>query len=213
MIMVWQKAIRGLIVHHRLWVLLIFYLTLAVGYNIFLPIVNSDDHDEGAQFRYLNFIFNKQGLPVNVQEREAAGYRGDDPPLYPGLATILFSWVEATDDVLLNRPEATEAFARESLDNWIFQTVRFNFPFQGSVLLFHLSRFYSSVLGAGVILITSFTALELFPGKKTRALMAAMLLALIPRFIFMSSSVSDDNMNFIGQSFDPIDRGIALIPD
>ncbi len=112
-----------------------------------------------------------------------------------GLAALLFSSIDAEDVSFLEKRGPTSHLTRESTaGHWLFQTVRLDYPYEGAVLLWHLSRSFSSLLGAGAVLMTYFMALELFPGKKTRALTAAALLAFIPRFVFMSSTLNDDNI-------------------
>ncbi|MEW5958812.1 MAG: glycosyltransferase family 39 protein, partial [Chloroflexota bacterium] len=180
--------------HNRLLILLILYLLLTAGYNVSLPIINSDDHDETAHFRYIHFIAQNHRLPSNMQERSLVGHRSLSgyPPFYQGVAGFLFSWIDAEDITFLEKPSI---LIREIINgNWIFQTARLEFPYQGAVLLWHLSRLFSSLLGAGAIAITYFIVLTLRPAKKTGALMAAAGLAFIPRFVFMTSTISDDNM-------------------
>jgi len=185
----------SIIAHKRLFILLILYLSLTTGYNVILPIINSDDHDESAHFRYIHFIAENYRIPSTVEERLQVGHRAKSgyPPLYQGVTTLIFSWVEPKDLTFQEKPPT---LVREVMagQNWIFQTARLTIPYEGAVLLWHLSRFFSSLLGAGAVIITYLTTLELFPGKKTKALLAAALLAFLPRFVFMSATISDDNM-------------------
>lgn len=181
--------------HKRLLVLLALYLCLTTGYNVILPIINSDDHDEAAHFRYIHFIAENHRLPENMEERLAVGHRAKSgyPPFYQGITALLVSWIEADNLTFLEKPSIS---VREVMagQNWLFQTTGLNLPYQNAVLFWHLGRFFSSLLGAGAAIMTYAIALELFPGKKAIALLAAAMLAFMPRFVFMSATLSDDNM-------------------
>ncbi len=184
-----------ILAHKRLLILLVVYLCLTAGYNVILPIINSDDHDEAAHFRYIHFIAENHRLPENMEERLVVGHRAKSgyPPFYQGVAGLLFSWGGAEDIGFLDKPSI---LIREIMatQQWLFQTTRLSYPYQGAVLFWHLGRLFSSLLGAGTVIMAYFTTLELFPSQKTKALLAAALLAFIPRFVFMSSTLSDDNM-------------------
>jgi hypothetical protein len=56
--------------------------------------------------------------------------------------------------------------------------------------MWHLGRMVSIILGMGVIVVTFFTALELFPGNYWLAVVAAASIAFVPTFILISSSMS-----------------------
>jgi hypothetical protein len=63
-------------------------------------------------------------------------------------------------------------------------------PFRGAVLMWHLGRVVSIILGAGVIVVTFFTVLEIFSGDYWLAVVAAAIIAFVPTFVLISSSVS-----------------------
>jgi len=190
--------------HGKLYLLLLVYLLLTTAYNLSLPLIKSDDDDENAHFRYIRFIAMDHHLPASWQERQAAGYRARDgyPPFYHAIAGLLLSWVDGKDIVFWWDQSEFSVLPRESMPQQIdvgdtitvFQTAFMDNFHQGFVLLWHLSRLFSSLLGVGTLMITYFTALELFPGKKVMALVAAATVAFIPRFVLISANASDDNM-------------------
>jgi hypothetical protein len=162
-----------------------------------LPIVNGDDHDETGHFQYIQFVTENHRLPLSAQDRTQAGHvaHGGQPPLYHLLASLGLFWVNAEDISFITPPALNSYLTQEStVRDWELQTVRLNLPYEGPVLLWHLSRFYSSILGAAAVLMTYVITLELFPGQKGRALTAAALLAFIPRFVFMGSTINNDNL-------------------
>jgi hypothetical protein len=190
--------------HGKLYLLLIVYLLLATAYNLSLPLIKSDDDDEHAHFKYVQFIAVNHHLPATVPEREAAGYRARDgyPPFYHAVAGFLLSWVDGKDMVYWWDRGGASVLASEAMPQQfgngvviaVVQPALMDNFHQGFVLLWHLIRLFSGLLGTGTLGLTYFTTLNLFPGKQAIALTATATLAFIPRFVFVSANASDDNM-------------------
>ncbi|MBN1995581.1 MAG: glycosyltransferase family 39 protein, partial [Anaerolineae bacterium] len=183
--------------HGKLYILIVVFLLLTSTYNITLPLGRG--YDEFAHFQYIRFMAEHLRPPMTETERGQGGYKSrHHPPFYQGVAGFLFSWVDSEDTVfkrVVYGDIPQEALIFEVQDvHWFLPTEIMNYPYQQAILLWHLSRLFSSLLSAGAIIVTYFTALELFPGKKTWVLLAAATLAFIPRFVYTSSVASDDNM-------------------
>jgi hypothetical protein len=69
------------------------------------------------------------------------------------------------------------------------------FPGSGAAFATYLLRFYSLALGAGTIYVTYKLGRELLPNRPIIALTAAGLNAFLPMFLFVSASVSNDNLS------------------
>ena len=186
-----------LLKHGKLYSLVMLFFLLAMAYNVALPLGRG--YDEVAHFRYIRFIAEQHRPPITEAEQGQGGYKSrHHPPFYHGLTGLLFSWVDSEDTVFkqINFGDIPKyALIQDVLDvHWFLHTEIMNFPYQGAVLLWHLSRLFSSLLAAGTLIVVYFTVLELYPGQKCRALLAAAALAFIPRFVFTGSVASDDNL-------------------
>lgn len=182
--------------HSKLYFLLVMYLLLATGYNIIFPTLNADDADETAHFRYIHWISEQNRLPTTTEERRQAGVRAKDgyPPFYQ-ILTAMFasSWDDGGDTAFIRQRNDTAVLVREVRNgHWLFHTIAMQLPYEGPFLLWHLGRLFSSLLGALTIALTYFLTLELFPNRRSLAILAAASIAFIPRFVFTTSNLSDD---------------------
>ena len=182
--------------HYRLLILLVGYLIIVTAYNITVPLAEGDD--EFGQFRYIRFIAEHQRLPQTPEERTVASYKSSHPPLYHGLTALLFQSVDSSETEfkrILYAEVPQQALIYELMDvNWIVPTAIMEYPYQGAVLLWHLSRLFSSLLSIGVLVMIYVIVLELMPGKKSYALIAVFIIAFIPRFSFSGATTTDDTM-------------------
>jgi hypothetical protein len=181
--------------HWKLIALLAVYLGLTIGYNLIVPLVNGDDADETANFTYIHWLSIYDRLPENKEERHAAGIRARDgyPPLYQILASRLAVGFDPGDIGFTKRRGDTDLLLPEATDgHWMPYTIAMRPPYQGPYLLWHLGRLFSAILGAGTVILTYFLMLELFPGRKSEALLAAAILASTPRFVFSTATLGDD---------------------
>lgn len=173
-------------------VLLIFGLITGMN-SIWLPLHKAPD--EIAHFQYSRFIAAHSRLPINYEEREAAGFKSDWPPLYHILVAGLTGWSDSPDPPYLKFVWESPRFdmVRELLDTKRLANTEDELrPYRGVVRMWHLGRLVSIVLSMGTIVVTFFTALQFFPGSYDRAIVAAAIIALVPTFTFISSALSDD---------------------
>jgi len=188
--------------HAPLLLVLLIYVALAVAHSRVAPL--SIGNDEWAHFLYARFIAEHGRLPVNLAEREnkdEAGTKSDDPPLYHLLAAGVNSAVNPQPERLLRPVNGLPR--RQLADNTV---VSFAFlvhngyelpPFRGEVLLWHVGRALSIIFGAGIIVLTYITSLTLFPNRRKQALLAAALLAFMPAFIFHNSVMTYDGLGAV----------------
>jgi 4-amino-4-deoxy-L-arabinose transferase-like glycosyltransferase len=181
--------------HRGLFFLIVLYVILAWLDSITIPLGKAPD--EYVHFLYVRFLIDHGRPPINIEEQTEAGYKSDQPPLYHSLVALLttpidvseppsfkFSWEPASRqliDIVLPRA----LLIRTNDETW---------PFKGLFLAWFAGRWISILLSSLTLIITYFTALEIFPGQRWLALAASGTLAFMPRFIVIGSVLSDDNM-------------------
>jgi hypothetical protein len=171
---------------------MLIYAAVATLHSVIAPLTVGND--EWAHFLYTRFIAEHGRLPINLAEREEAGYKSDAPPLYHVLVSTVTGGVEPTR---LLRPidSPRRQLADNIVDSYALVHTAVELPpYRGEVLLWHLGRVLSVLFGMAVIGLTYMTGLELFPGRR-RALLAAAWLAFLPAFIFHSSVLSYESLS------------------
>ncbi|NLG48944.1 MAG: phospholipid carrier-dependent glycosyltransferase [Chloroflexi bacterium] len=177
-------------------IILALYLALGVLYGAVNPLFESPD--ELMHYPYVKQLADGGGLPVQGADSEALWEQeGSQPPLYYALSAALTHWID-TDDLLELRQLNPHAQVGIPLapgnKNVLIHTAREAFPWQGSVLAVHLIRLFSLLLGAGTVACTYLLARHVVPDRPEIALGAMAVNAFIPQFLFISSSVNNDNL-------------------
>ena len=175
----------------RLALVLLVYGLLSFAHTIWLPLGQAPD--EVDHFLYTRFIAQHGRLPLNYEERETAGKKAYLPALYHSISGALVGWSDSDAPPILKlirqspRFDLIRAlFHTESLINTEDELA----PYRGVVLMWHLGRMVSIIWGLGVIVTTFLTTLEIFPGNYRLAVISAAIIAFVPTFIFISSSIS-----------------------
>jgi hypothetical protein len=181
--------------HWPLLIVLAAYLAVALTYGLLYPL--GEPPDERAHVDAIRFIGEEGHLPRNPAERNAAGYKSDFPLLYHAITGIGTSWVDY--DVLPSLKKNAASPRRILIEDGLlpftfFHTEDEAFPYYGIVLGWHLSRLASTLLSAGTLIVTYVAVLAIRPGDHWLALGVTAVLAAIPRFHFMASVASDENL-------------------
>ncbi|HEY6041142.1 MAG TPA: hypothetical protein VIX58_03345, partial [Anaerolineae bacterium] len=189
------------------WLLLILvaYLALTSLYNLTTPILETPD--AVWHYAYVRQLAFKRELPV-VDAEGVAPYRheGLQPPLYYAIGALWIGWMNP--DEASNLP-ARNPYAQIGLPlagsndnrNAFLDAPGLVNPLSGGSVAIHILRFYSTLLGAGTVLLTYLSAREILltwdskvgPGNGA-ALLATAFVAFLPQFLFVSASVSNDNL-------------------
>ncbi len=175
----------------RLGLILIIFFILSLAHVVWVPL--HDPPDEIAHFQYSQFIARTGRLPLNAQERQAAGYLSFWPPLYHAITAIVTGWSDSSDPPYLKFVWESPRFdlASELLDTKrLANTEDELWPYRGVVLMWRLGRVVSVFFSMGTIMMAFFTALEFFPGNYRLAILAAAIIAFVPAFIYMSAAMS-----------------------
>ncbi len=176
--------------------ILFAFIGLGVTYSLVTPIFEASD--EIWHYPIVKHIADTGTLPVQRPGVEQPWRQeGSQPPLYYVVAALATSWIDTSDmaELLWPNPHAQIGIPlAEGNKNMIIHTARESFPYRGTVLAVHLIRFLSVLMGATTVLLTYLISLELFPSRQSLAIGAAAINAFNPMFIFITSSVSNDNL-------------------
>ncbi|NJN97486.1 MAG: phospholipid carrier-dependent glycosyltransferase [Anaerolineales bacterium] len=178
-------------------------LILIMGVYISLTWLNSASiplskaPDEYVHFLYGRFIAEHHRLPTTAQERQQAGYKSDQPPLYYGLLALSIGWVDTSNPPHLKM--TWDSPQRKLVDlvlprAMIVRTEDETWPYAGVVLAWMSGRWLSIFLGVLTIILVYGIALEIFPGNFALATGAAGVVAFMPRFTFISAVLSDETL-------------------
>lgn len=152
--------------------------------------------DEYVHFRYIRFIVEHGRLPQTNAERQATGYKADQPPLYYGLVALATGWIKTDGPPTLKM--TWDSPRRKLIDlvlprAMIVRTEDETWPYTGIVLAWMVGRWLSILMGAVTIILVYLVTAEIFPSQPGLALAAAATLAFIPCFIYISAVLSDEN--------------------
>lgn len=169
--------------------LLIAYTVTALAYSVYVPIYEAPD--ESGHFDLIAHIINTRSLPL--QSLTARNY-AHHPPLYYGIAALPVALADVND--VASMPQLNPDFAWPGQDGpaVAFHHTAETFPFAGRVLGIHLARAVSLLAGLLTVGLTLAIGRLLFPNRRQISLMAAVLVAFNPQFLFVTSSVNNDSL-------------------
>ncbi len=174
---------------------LLLFIALGVGYSLAAP--PFEKPDEVYHYAFARHL--AQGNPLPVQTTEWNGpwlHEGAQAPFYYFLAGRLTAALDQSDFDQLN---VQNRFANlgdplfPGNKNFMLYSAR-SLPLRGANLAMHVDRWFSLFLGCLTILVIYLTARLAFPAPSRLPLVVILLVACIPQFAFISSSVSNDSL-------------------
>jgi len=181
-------------------VIVILYLALAVIYGLVTPIYEGPD--EIGHVLYVKHIAEGRGIPVQSREYAIAygfGQEGSQAPLYYALNAALVRVFGLSLTDLKGLPPSNPFTtcgrpAHYNVARYRHDPRQEAFPYQGAARAVHAMRLLSALLG-GATVVAVYAATRLaFPDVEEAALLAAVLMAFNPQFVFMSGVVNNDNL-------------------
>ncbi|MCB0166806.1 MAG: hypothetical protein KDI79_21445 [Anaerolineae bacterium] len=176
---------------------LLLFVTLAVFTSLRTPLAAGPD--ETAHFMFARFLARQGYLPLTAEDRTAAGYKSDQPPLNAALVAALYRGdLEAPPYVKLthNIPRRHVAIRDlAEIPNWL--VLNTEDPWAGEIWLWRLGRLVSIAVSALTLVVIYHTGLLLFgdrPGRHLAATATTSAIAFIPTFVFISSVFSYENL-------------------
>lgn len=177
------------------------FVLLSTLYSISVSIFEASD--ELWHYPMVEVIGRTWTLPVQPLEPGTTSgpwrQEASQQPLYYVLGAVLTSWIDTTDMPVVRQPNphARAGEITPELDNAnlvIHNPSVERFPWSGTVLAVHLVRFLSVLLGTWSVYLTWALIHELFPETPWIPLAAAAVHAFTPMYLFITSSVNNDNL-------------------
>jgi len=180
--------------HWPLAGMLFTFIALAVIFSFSVPL--DEVPDEAAHFALIRFIAEKKRPPLNNQERESLGVKGDASPIYHGLVALLSQHVDVSKLPRRHSLDLSAMFISYDaiLTGRGYHTEDEQFPFRGIVLAWHLARLVSIPLSALTLIAIYLSVLTIFPSRQFFALAVMSFAAFTPRFTINSAVINDDNL-------------------
>jgi 4-amino-4-deoxy-L-arabinose transferase-like glycosyltransferase len=175
---------------------LLTFIILAVVYSLVTPPFEAGD--ESRHYAVVKYMADTGRLPVQ-ESGEAQihwSHEGNQPPLYYALAAALTFWIDTGgwNDVYWYNPHTTIGDPlRPDNKNITIHPPGEAWPWRSHVLAVHLIRFLSIAMATVTVIACYVIALSLFKGNRRLAAGAMAITAFNPMFIFISSSVNNDN--------------------
>lgn len=174
------------------------FIVLGTYYSIVTPLFEAPD--EVWHYAYVREVALRRGFPVmQLGTEQAWAQEGTQAPLYYALGAPLIAWIDARQLERLPTPNpfariGEPATATNDNRNAFLHTSDENFPWRGTALAVHLLRLYSLVLGTLTIGLTFTLARAVFPALRAVPFVAALFVASLPQFLFLSASINNDNL-------------------
>jgi hypothetical protein len=177
-------------------ILLGAHLVLGLVYDVATPIFEAPD--EGYHFAVARWIGLGRGLPVQRPGVKADwAQEGSQPPLYHSLVAGLTFWIDTSDwnNVFVFNPLSRIGIPGTTHNANLYRhTSAEDFPYHGTALAVHLGRWFSLGLSLLAVFLAYRLSLAVFPQQEKLALLAAALMALNPKAIYINTSVNNDNL-------------------
>jgi hypothetical protein len=176
--------------HVALLVILGLHAVLTIIYSLTTPLWES--FDEPGHYSYARYIAIHHALPPVGMILTPLYDESHQPPLYYILVAIPISFVNTSDDAQPKYTAGGNTFvAAEAQLN--------SFPYQGTALALHLGRMVSVILSTISVAVTYAILRTAFPKQPEMALLAAVLHALWPFYLFLGGMISNDiGMSIVG---------------
>jgi 4-amino-4-deoxy-L-arabinose transferase-like glycosyltransferase len=179
-----------------LTLVVVLFVALGVVYSLVTPIFEASD--ERWHYPVVKHIADGGGLPVQDPAVATPWHQeGSQPPLYYLVAAGATAWIDTSDFSQVQRPNPHAIAGLPQVignKNMMLHSQREAWPWRGTSLAVHLIRLLSVGMGAATVWLVWLIAGRLWPGSPAIALLAAMLVAFNPMFLFISASVNNDTL-------------------
>lgn len=177
------------------------YMLIACMYSALVPLFEAPD--EVWHYGYVYWVADGNGLPAPEHSDGLAQWaqEGSQPPLYYLMAGLFTR--PLTQDLAVGEWERSvrynphaavgnaESFGNR---NYLVHGTWDRWPWHGIALGAHAARLLSIALGGVTVVFTYLIGRRLAPRLEFAAVLAAALVAFNPQFLFLSASVSNDNL-------------------
>jgi len=190
--------------HWAFATLSVAFLAVATLYNAATPVFEAPD--ELQHVAYLVWLIDANALPVvNPEEPGPWSQEGTQPPLYYWVAARLLGRLahDAADQLAdLNPHAAIGVPLHPGNKNYVLHDLDSErWPYHGTALFVHLARGISTLMALGTLGALCRLGSMVFPHRKGISLGIVGLVAFTPQFLFLSTSVNNDNLVILTASW------------
>jgi 4-amino-4-deoxy-L-arabinose transferase-like glycosyltransferase len=166
------------------------FVVLALSYSLIVPAWEAPD--ENLHFDYVRHLLLEAELPVQQAGEIAETHQ---PPLYYVIAALfaLPADVAGERGALRSNPAFIGGQAGPDINRGLHGSAE-TFPYREQALALHLMRLASVAMGAVTVFLVLRMGWELFPARPQIGILVAGLVAFNPQFLFISSSINNDNL-------------------
>ncbi|MCL4509297.1 MAG: glycosyltransferase family 39 protein [Chloroflexi bacterium] len=184
-------------------IILLGRLILGVTYSLVQPPLES--HDETGHAAYVAFIAKHLALPPPGGQLTPFFDEGHQPPLYYIIPGIIGHFIGAEGEY---QPPMNPFFLSATGAHGVNAAVHIPsveaFPWHGGLLLLHIARFWSVILGIVAVLLTWIIGRLCFPASQAVSLGAAAIVAFTPTSLGVTDAVTNDALV-------PVTFGLTLL--
>ena len=182
-------------------VIVVLYVLIASMYSVSVPLFEAPD--EVWHYGYAYWIAGDNGLPAPDRGDGLTiwAQEGSQPPLYYMMAGLLTRPLTRAltpgdwgSSVRYNPHAAVGDAESAGNRNFLVHGAWDDWPWHGIAVGAHAARLFSIVLGAVTVIFAYLIGRRLAPRSELVAVLAAALVAFNPQFLFLSASVSNDNL-------------------
>ncbi len=173
---------------------LVYFAVVASLFAAVVPVYEAPD--EPFHLDYVNFLLERGALPDQRREESGVFREGHQPPLYYGLAALLtlpFRGGSAVEVEIERNPQHVLGGGERRDVAYFLHPPEPPFRSPGSRRAYTALRALGIALGAVTLLFTFRISRLLIPDDRWSWLPGAML-ATLPQFLFIFSSISSDNL-------------------
>jgi 4-amino-4-deoxy-L-arabinose transferase-like glycosyltransferase len=174
--------------------ILVLYLGLGVVYSLVVPAFEAPD--EPAHLGYVRYLVVHRRFPVQQPDPDLSPtLEAHQPPLYYLLAAGFTAWIEQAD-FEFSPPNPCVQWSPDlpGQRHVYLHSDDESFPYRDGWLALHLVRGLSVLLGGVTVWTTYRLGRTVWPDQGGFALAAAAVVAFIPQFLFIHSTVNNDNL-------------------
>ena len=165
---------------------------LAVTYSLVVPAWEAPD--ENLHYDYARHLLLHRELPVQAPQTDGPS-EAHQPPLYYMTAALIAWPADIGGERGAFRPNPTFIGSLTGSDvNRALHGTAETFPYREQALALHLMRLASIAMGALTVFLVLKIGWELFPPRPEIGVLGAGLVAFNPQFLFISSSINNDNL-------------------
>jgi 4-amino-4-deoxy-L-arabinose transferase-like glycosyltransferase len=165
------------------------FLVLALAYSFAVPVWEAPD--EINHFGYVRHVLETRTLP---KQEVGVMMEAHHPPLYYVLAALAASPADLSNTAGAFRTNPEFGWGANNEPNASLHFTAETFPYRGQSLAVHLIRFVSVLMGAGTVALTIGIGWQIFPARPLVGLLAGVLAAFNPQFLFISGAINNDNL-------------------